>query len=303
MPKLTYRRARLVILTVLMGGAAHADSEGLSKDVIAGVVGKHRNEMKFCYEQALQAKPTLAGKIAINFTITHDGRVGEVNLEEVTLDDATAVACMVSRLKRWRFPNPAGGGQVHVTYPWIFKAATAEADEEPAPVAAPAPNEVEPERPPEPDPTAAQRTAEQFERERERYAQEHPPGLGDLWQQGGFAMYPIALGLLFGLAAGLLAVVLALARSSRTAVIIAGLCLGGGAWAFSTGWLGYVNGMMGAYQAVANVNPADRGLLMRAADTEASVCWKFGTIAAASCAVFGLSAFALALRRKAGPVV
>ena len=90
-------------------------------------------------------------------------------------------------------------------------------------------------------------------------------------------------------------------KEQPDAVIIAGLGLGGGAWAFSTGWLGYVNGMMGAYQAVANVNPADRGMIMRAADQEASVCWKFGTLAAASCAVFGLSAFAIALRRKAAP--
>jgi hypothetical protein len=31
--------------------------------------------------------------------------------------------CMTTHIRRWRFPEPKGGGQVFVTYPWVFKAA------------------------------------------------------------------------------------------------------------------------------------------------------------------------------------
>jgi hypothetical protein len=29
----------------------------------------------------------------------------------------------VQRIRRWKFPEPQGGGVVNVTFPWIFKAA------------------------------------------------------------------------------------------------------------------------------------------------------------------------------------
>jgi hypothetical protein len=33
---------------------------------------------------------------------------------------------MVKDIGRWRFPEPKGGGEVFVSYPWVFKAAGAE---------------------------------------------------------------------------------------------------------------------------------------------------------------------------------
>jgi hypothetical protein len=30
--------------------------------------------------------------------------------------------CVLARVRRWRFPEPKGGGEVVVTYPWIFSA-------------------------------------------------------------------------------------------------------------------------------------------------------------------------------------
>ncbi len=31
--------------------------------------------------------------------------------------------CIASRIEAWRFPSPAGGGIVEVSYPFVFRAA------------------------------------------------------------------------------------------------------------------------------------------------------------------------------------
>lgn len=103
---------------------------GLSKDVIMKVIKRHQNEIKFCYEQELQKQPDLAGKVAVLFTIDPAGAVAEANVSETSLNNGNAENCMLSRIRRWKFPEPAGGGVVTVTFPWIFKAAGMEGDDE-----------------------------------------------------------------------------------------------------------------------------------------------------------------------------
>jgi hypothetical protein len=117
---------------------------------------------------------------------------------------------------------------------------------------------------------------------------------------GGAGMYPVALGMLLGLLSGALALVLTFARNNKGAVIAAGLCLGGGAFGFSTGWLGYTNGLIAVRSAVAHVAPGDREIILYAGEKEASVCWKFGAIALALNTAVGAMAIALALRGKGG---
>ncbi|MDY7232979.1 AgmX/PglI C-terminal domain-containing protein [Hyalangium rubrum] len=93
---------------------------GLDKDVIAKVIRRHQNEIKYCYESELNKNPSLAGKVAVAFTIDPTGAVAEANVAETTLSNSTAENCMLSRIRRWKFPEPKGGGVVAVTYPWLF---------------------------------------------------------------------------------------------------------------------------------------------------------------------------------------
>jgi TonB family protein len=99
---------------------------GLSKDVIAKVIKRHQNEIKFCFEQELQKNPELSGKVAVAFTIDPAGAVADANVAETTLANNNAENCMLARIRRWKFPEPQGGGVVSVTFPWIFKPAGAE---------------------------------------------------------------------------------------------------------------------------------------------------------------------------------
>ncbi|MEW6431932.1 MAG: TonB family protein [Myxococcota bacterium] len=96
---------------------------GLDKDVIMKVIKRHQNEIKFCYEQELQKNPALGGKVAVAWTIDPSGGVSEANVSESSIGNANVESCIVQRIRRWKFPEPAGGGIVNVTFPWIFKAA------------------------------------------------------------------------------------------------------------------------------------------------------------------------------------
>ncbi|WP_338865957.1 AgmX/PglI C-terminal domain-containing protein [Myxococcus stipitatus] len=102
---------------------------GLDKDVIAKVIRRHQNEIKYCYESELNKEPNLAGKVAVAFTIDPTGAVSDATVSETTLNNSRAEQCMISRIRRWKFPEPKGGGVVAVTYPWMFSPAGAEGGE------------------------------------------------------------------------------------------------------------------------------------------------------------------------------
>ncbi len=98
-------------------------SDGLPRDLVAKVIRAHFNEIKFCYERELQHTEGLAGKVGVFFVIGPLGEVLEARVFESTLDNPTVEECMLSRVRRWKFAEPAGGGTVEVNHPWIFRGA------------------------------------------------------------------------------------------------------------------------------------------------------------------------------------
>lgn len=97
---------------------------GLDRSVIADVIRRHQNQIRFCYERELQKNPSLEGKVAVQFTIDGTGSVAQVLIQEDTVGSNGAVGrCINQRIRRWRFPEPKGGGEVIVSYPWIFRSA------------------------------------------------------------------------------------------------------------------------------------------------------------------------------------
>lgn len=97
---------------------------GLDRSVIADVIRRYQSQIRFCYEKELQKNPSLEGKVAVQFTIDGTGHVSNVVIQEDTVGADGAVGrCINQRIRRWRFPEPKGGGEVIVSYPWIFRAA------------------------------------------------------------------------------------------------------------------------------------------------------------------------------------
>jgi len=85
-------------------------------DLIRRVVRAHVNEVRFCYEQALQSRPELAGRVVSQFAIGFDGRVSGARASATGVGDGVA-ACVARAIARWQFTPRCVGA---VTYPFTF---------------------------------------------------------------------------------------------------------------------------------------------------------------------------------------
>jgi pSer/pThr/pTyr-binding forkhead associated (FHA) protein len=92
----------------------------IDPELIRKVVHDHRAQIRTCYETQLTSKPNLAGKLVSAWTIDQSGAVTEAHTQESTLHDHAVENCVAQKIRTWRFPIPKGGGEVFVTYPFIF---------------------------------------------------------------------------------------------------------------------------------------------------------------------------------------
>ncbi len=121
---------------VIAGQASVGGS--LDKEIIRRVIRRHVNEVQYCYEQRLQAKPDLGGRITVQFTIGTAGSVTTSVVESSTLADARAESCVVQAVRRWEFPHPVGGAPAVVSYPFVF-VPRGQTEQAPAVASSPAP--------------------------------------------------------------------------------------------------------------------------------------------------------------------
>jgi len=102
--------------------SGNADVRGsLSKEVIRRVIQRHINEVRFCYEQELNSRPDLSGRVQVKFIISPSGAVQAANVESSSLGAARAEQCIAQAVRRWTFPAPDGGGIVIVSYPFVLE--------------------------------------------------------------------------------------------------------------------------------------------------------------------------------------
>lgn len=94
---------------------------GLDREVIAQYIKSQLGQILYCYERQLSANPDLFGKVAVKFTIGGTGKVETQAIGDTTLKNATVEGCILNKVARWKFPAPAGGTKVLVTYPFLFK--------------------------------------------------------------------------------------------------------------------------------------------------------------------------------------
>ena len=94
----------------------------LSKEVIRRIVQRHRNEVKFCYEQELNARPDLEGRVTIRFIISPSGAVQSSEVSSSDIGNRRVEQCIAQAVRRWPFPSPDGGGVVVVNYPFLLSA-------------------------------------------------------------------------------------------------------------------------------------------------------------------------------------
>jgi hypothetical protein len=99
---------------------------GMSREGIRAVVRAHRAELRACYENQLVGDPALAGTLVLGIVVQPDGAVRSVGLFEDALESTTEAdeaveACVLERVRGWRFPETRGG-LVGIRYPFVFTA-------------------------------------------------------------------------------------------------------------------------------------------------------------------------------------
>jgi hypothetical protein len=98
----------------------------IDKEYIRAQIRSLLPMVKECYDNALGANPSLSGKLLVKFTIVGDaslgGLVGEstIDHESSTIKDPGFEECVTQTMYAAEFPAPEGGGEVHVSYPFIF---------------------------------------------------------------------------------------------------------------------------------------------------------------------------------------
>jgi TonB family protein len=113
----------------------------LDKEIVRRIIRRHINEVKFCYEQQLVRRPSLSGRIMVQFTIDASGQVIASLLQNSTVGDQRVESCTVQAVRRWEFPRPLNGGIVIVSYPFVLTPGGAGAEEQ---AAGPSPPAVRP---------------------------------------------------------------------------------------------------------------------------------------------------------------
>jgi outer membrane biosynthesis protein TonB len=94
---------------------------GLDRDVVDTIVRQRKDRIRLCYERQLNFKPTLSGKLTVQFVIGKEGKVLQATLAEDTMRDDAVRNCLLAEVKTWTFPKPTGGAVVTVDYPFVFE--------------------------------------------------------------------------------------------------------------------------------------------------------------------------------------
>lgn len=91
---------------------------GLDQDQIIAVINKNIGQITYCYEKGLQAKPSIGGRVAVDFTIGPAGRITTAKVAESSLGSKFVETCMLDKMRSWQFPKPVGKVNVDVLYPF-----------------------------------------------------------------------------------------------------------------------------------------------------------------------------------------
>lgn len=94
---------------------------GLERSEVEAVIQENLSQIRYCYNKALRTNPNLQGKVTSAFTIGADGTVKTSRVAASTLASAEVEDCIKGRVASWRFPQPRGGGEVAVNYPFLLK--------------------------------------------------------------------------------------------------------------------------------------------------------------------------------------
>jgi TonB family protein len=96
---------------------------GRSIGEIRDVVAQYIAGLKYLYDRELKARPSLHGKVTVEFVVTGGGDVTEVRLVSSALGHPSLESAILGRIRGWKFPSKPGDA-TRVTFPFDFVAPT-----------------------------------------------------------------------------------------------------------------------------------------------------------------------------------
>lgn len=108
----TKKSSSLAITTVASG-------DGLSKNQVRNVVARSMGQVKACYERALKASPSLAGRIVVDWKVAPTGDVARASIRNDDIGDQGLQGCIIDTVKGWSFPTATAS--TPVSFPFTLK--------------------------------------------------------------------------------------------------------------------------------------------------------------------------------------
>jgi hypothetical protein len=108
------------VKTDVREGAPSVEDGHVDPAAIAREIRTRRKAIAACYERALKAQPTLAGKLVVRFSLAAAGTVTAVEIDDDTLGAPEVGACIRAVVLRWRFPALAEGA-AELSFPFVFQ--------------------------------------------------------------------------------------------------------------------------------------------------------------------------------------
>jgi hypothetical protein len=99
-----------------VGGSGDVDPE-----LVTRALRRQLGRIRGCYEQALRHDPSVAGKVAVAFTLEQSGTVSHVRIDEDTTRSASLRACVIATISSLRLERGPQGGSVDFRYPFVFE--------------------------------------------------------------------------------------------------------------------------------------------------------------------------------------
>jgi len=93
---------------------------GLSKKTVGRILLSNREKILTCYNKELANNPESQGIVLTKIDINNSGKVTAVSVLQSDLGDYSFETCLISAIKRYKFPTPRGGKEVRVSHPFRF---------------------------------------------------------------------------------------------------------------------------------------------------------------------------------------
>lgn len=95
--------------------------EGLDRSQIQATIMRYLSQVRACYEEGLKRNQAMIGQVTMNFEVNGGGNLNFARVQRSSLNDRPVEDCISLKMMNWKFPQPRGGVNVKVSYPFMLR--------------------------------------------------------------------------------------------------------------------------------------------------------------------------------------